>query len=238
MPRPPKCRTIDKTPDVTYFKPRGVPLRETTEAYLTVDGLEAMRLADLEGLDMETAASRMNVSRHTFGRILGQARRAAADALVNGRALRIEGGRYRVGGAEAEGDEPETEPGGACPESKESKMTKIAISSEGPNLEDRVDPRFGRAGGFVVVDAETMSAQYLPNGQAQAMAHGAGIDAAERVAAAGAEVVLTGFVGPKAFRALNAAGVKVGQDLGGMTVGEAVEKFKSGQVTIADRPNK
>jgi predicted DNA-binding protein (UPF0251 family)/predicted Fe-Mo cluster-binding NifX family protein len=228
MPRPRKCRRIAINPRVTCFKPQGKPFKDLTEVYLTVDGFEAVRLSDYEGLGMEEGSTRMNVSRHTFGRILSEARRTIAEALVWGQALRIEGGNYEVHG---------------CPLSTNStaevyNMTKLAVSSEGPTLEDLVDPRFGRAGGFVLVDTETMSVEYIENGQSQAMAHGAGIQSAERIANAGAQVVLTGYVGPKAFQALSAAGVKVGQDLGEMTVGQAVERFKSGQVTIADRPNK
>ena len=116
-------------------------------------------------------------------------------------------------------------------------MTKIAISSEGPALTDLVDPRFGRAAGFVVIDPETMESDFVGNGATQVMAQGAGIKAAERVANAGAGVVLTGFVGPKAFRALSAAGIKVGQNLQGTTVQEAFDKFQSGEVELADRPN-
>ncbi|NDV19928.1 dinitrogenase iron-molybdenum cofactor biosynthesis protein [Pseudodesulfovibrio sp. JC047] len=116
-------------------------------------------------------------------------------------------------------------------------MKKIAVTSEGPTLDDKVDPRFGRAGGFVVVDLDTMNAEYLDNGSSQAMAQGAGIQAAENVANAGAEVLLTGFVGPKAFTALQAAGVKIGQDVAGMTVREAIEKFKKGEVPMADNAN-
>ena len=83
-------------PKAAYFKPRGIPLWELSETSLSVEGLEAIRLADLEGLTMQDAATRMNVSRHTFGRILAEGRRAVADALVNGRALRIEGGDYEL----------------------------------------------------------------------------------------------------------------------------------------------
>lgn len=117
-------------------------------------------------------------------------------------------------------------------------MTKIAITSEGTQLTDMVDPRFGRAGGFVVVDLETMATSYVDNGSSQAMAHGAGIQAAENIANAGVGVLLTGFVGPKAFTALQGAGIKIGQNLDNMTVGEAVELYKAGKVQFADTPNK
>ena len=115
---------------------------------------------------------------------------------------------------------------------------KVAVTSEGPNLQDAVDPRFGRAAGFILVDLDTMSTQYVDNGDGQNMAQGAGIGAAEKMAAAGAEVVLTGFVGPKAFQALQTAGIQVGQDLAGMTVAEALERYKSGQVSMASAANR
>lgn len=113
----------------------------------------------------------------------------------------------------------------------------IAVTSEGPALTDLVDPRFGRAAGFVVVDTATGQHSYIDNGGSQAMAQGAGIQAAENVAKAGASVVLSGFVGPKAFQALSAAGIAVIQNVEGMTVGQAVEKYKSGQLSAAEAPN-
>ena len=106
--------------------------------------------------------------------------------------------------------------------------TILAVSSEGPTLEDAVDPRFGRAAGFVVVDAVDQ-VSYLDNGGSQAMAHGAGIEAARRIAEAGAKVLLTGVVGPKAASALAAAGVAVVEGLEGLTVGQAVAKYRAGQ---------
>ncbi len=117
-------------------------------------------------------------------------------------------------------------------------MSKIAVSSEGPTLDDQVDPRFGRAAGFMVVDLQTMETNYLDNGQSQVMARGAGIQAAEIVARAGVSCLLTGYVGPKAFQALSAAGIKVGQNLDGLTVRQAVERFKNGQVETAQAANR
>ena len=117
-------------------------------------------------------------------------------------------------------------------------MEKIAISCEGPSLEDLVDPRFGRAAGFLVVSPETMTTEYVDNGSSQVRAQGAGIQAAETVAATGAKVVLTGYVGPKAFMALKAAGIKVGQDLENLTAREAVNRYRNNQVAVAVEPNK
>ncbi len=115
---------------------------------------------------------------------------------------------------------------------------RIAITSEGPGLEDQVDPRFGRAAGFVVVDLETMDTRYVDNGKSQVMAQGAGIQATEIVAGEGVGCVLTGYVGPKAFRALSAVKISVVQNLDGMTVRRAIERFQSGELKPADGPNR
>lgn len=117
-------------------------------------------------------------------------------------------------------------------------MPRIAVSSEEPHLDARVDPRFGRAAGFVVVDPQTMDFEYIDNGGSQIMPQGAGIQAAEIVARAGVDIVLTGFVGPKAFQALSAAGIAVGQKVDGCTVREAVIRFTDGLITMADAPNR
>jgi predicted DNA-binding protein (UPF0251 family) len=94
MPRPRKCRCVRGEPDFTYFKPRGVPVALLEEVVLVVEELEAVRLKDLESLDQEEAAKRMNVSRPTFHRVLRSARSKISDALIHGKAIRIEGGDY------------------------------------------------------------------------------------------------------------------------------------------------
>ncbi len=96
MPRPRQCRRVAGLPQATYYKPRGVPLAMLQCVELTVDEYEAIRLADLEHLYHEEAAERMNVSRQTFGRILDAARAKVADALVNGKALSIQGGPVEI----------------------------------------------------------------------------------------------------------------------------------------------
>ncbi|MEW6300725.1 MAG: DUF134 domain-containing protein [Thermodesulfobacteriota bacterium] len=96
MPRPPKCRRVEFLPQVTVFKPAGVPLRGLREEVLTVEELEAIRLKDLEGLEQEECAERMQISRPTFQRVLVSAREKIARALVEGAAIRVEGGNYRL----------------------------------------------------------------------------------------------------------------------------------------------
>jgi len=121
---------------------------------------------------------------------------------------------------------------------QEAQMGKIAVSCEEPTLDSRVDPRFGRAAGFLIVDPDSMQFQYVDNGASQAMAQGAGIQAAETVYRSGAKVVLTGFVGPKAFQALTAAGIQVVQNVENMSVRDAVEAFKAGRFQPATAPNR
>jgi predicted DNA-binding protein (UPF0251 family)/predicted Fe-Mo cluster-binding NifX family protein len=239
--RPRKCRRVNAPPDVSYFKPRGVAMSDLNEIVLSVEGYEALRLADLQGLKHEDAAVRMQVSRQTFGRILFQARQTVAKALTNGWALCIRGGDYNLEQQGSDGCcrqrlKPSRQASGS--NIQEVSMTKIAITSEGPSLDDALDPRFGRAAGFVVVDPQTLEFEYVDNGASQAMAQGAGIQAAETIAQAGAKVLLTGYVGPKAFTALQAVGIKVAQNLENMTVRQAVERYNAGQVTWAGAPNR
>ena len=100
MPRPKCCRHIGAMPGKTFFQPEGAAPSSFEAVLLTLDEYEAIRLADLEGLYQEQAASRMNVSRQTFGRIVEAAHRKLADVIVNGKALRIEGGPVSLAGAE------------------------------------------------------------------------------------------------------------------------------------------
>ncbi len=115
-------------------------------------------------------------------------------------------------------------------------MKKVAITAESPELDARIDPRFGRAAGFLIIDPDTMAFDYVDNGRSQVMAQGAGIQAAEIVAGLGAGVLLTGYVGPKAFQALSAARIAVGPNLDNLTVREAVQNYRDGKVDIAAAP--
>lgn len=96
MVRPRKDRNVTFNPEVSYFKPRGVPMIELEEVRLTVDEREAVRLADLWGMSHEEAGRQMGVSRATFGRILQRARKTIADALINGKAINVGGGNFRI----------------------------------------------------------------------------------------------------------------------------------------------
>jgi uncharacterized protein len=92
MTRPCRCRRIRCRPDINYFKPRGIPLDMLEEVNLTLDELEAVRLADWEELYQEDAARKMDISRQTFGNIIERAHKKIADVLLHAKALKIEGG--------------------------------------------------------------------------------------------------------------------------------------------------
>lgn len=109
---------------------------------------------------------------------------------------------------------------------------KIAVSSTGRTLESQVDPRFGRAVFFVLVDTDTGAVSSHDNAQSLNAAQGAGIQAAETVSRLGAQVAITGHCGPKAFRTLRAADIQVVVGAEG-SVTEAVEAFKAGRLKPA-----
>ena len=96
MGRQPLWRRVSFIPNVTYFKPAGVSLVDTQEVCISIEETEAIRLKDFEGLDQDTCAQKMKVSRSTFARILLMARQKLSDALLNGKAIRIAGGNYEL----------------------------------------------------------------------------------------------------------------------------------------------
>ena len=90
--RPQRYRWVEKIPEVTRFNPAGTSSGKSDQVNLTLDELEAIRLADLDGLYQEQAAKKLKVSRQTFGRIISSAHRRVADALVSGKSILIDGG--------------------------------------------------------------------------------------------------------------------------------------------------
>lgn len=113
---------------------------------------------------------------------------------------------------------------------------KLVITSQGNTLESPVDPRFGRAKYFVLVDTETNQVTAHDNVQNVNAPQGAGIQAAQTVARLGAEAVLTGNVGPKAFTTLQAAGIAIYPGASG-TAQDALAQFQAGRLTVAAKAN-
>ena len=96
MPRPKKPRFVTGYPTTAVFRPEGIPI--TGEMIISVEGMEALRLSDFEGLDQSAAAEFMGVSRQTYGRVLAEARSAVAEALLTGKVLRVGGGHWEMRG--------------------------------------------------------------------------------------------------------------------------------------------
>ncbi|MCI0511593.1 NifB/NifX family molybdenum-iron cluster-binding protein [candidate division KSB1 bacterium] len=105
---------------------------------------------------------------------------------------------------------------------------KIAITAANTDLQSPIDPRFGRALYFILVDPQTLTFETLEN-SGVAAAHGAGIQAAQLLSSHGVTTLITGQVGPNAFQTLTAAGIQIFQTLSG-TVAQAIEAFKAGQL--------
>jgi predicted Fe-Mo cluster-binding NifX family protein len=113
---------------------------------------------------------------------------------------------------------------------------KIAITSNGQDLDATVDPRFGRAAYILIVDVDTLDVEVLDNAENVNAFKGAGIQAATMISDKHADVLLTGFCGPNAFKALEAARIKVAGDVSGI-VREAVQAFVDGNIKLTSEPN-
>jgi predicted Fe-Mo cluster-binding NifX family protein len=113
---------------------------------------------------------------------------------------------------------------------------KIAVSASGPDLESRVESRFGRAPFFLLVDTDTLECETISNSPDLQAAHGAGIQSAARLAKRRPDAILTGHCGPKAFYALQAAGIKVIVGVEGI-VRDAVQQYLQGQLKLGTGPN-
>ncbi|HOP86644.1 MAG TPA: DUF134 domain-containing protein [Syntrophorhabdaceae bacterium] len=241
MPRPRCRRNIGFLPQVTYFKPAGIRMGELEEVVLQHDELEAIRLKDLLGESQEEAAKKMNVSQPTFHRLLLSAHEKIAHAIINGKALRIEGGnvtieeRYippcgwrhmcRHGWKE----KPGLSKGGMQPIVEKGGNMKIAITSVDGTMEGMVDERFGRSRKFVIYDTETKTHTVIDNALNMGAAQGAGIQSAQNIVNSGAQVVISGHLGPNAYRVLQSAGIEV-YTASNMTVAQAIEAYKQGKL--------
>jgi predicted Fe-Mo cluster-binding NifX family protein len=113
---------------------------------------------------------------------------------------------------------------------------KIAVTSTGRDLDSPVDPRFGRAAYILIVDTDSMDVEVLDNAENVNAFKGAGIQVATMINDKHADVLLTGYCGPNAFKALEVANIKVASDVSG-TVREAVDAFSAGNITFASEPN-
>ena len=96
MVRPRKIKFVNFEPDITYFKPRAVPLNQLEEVEITIDELETLRLSNLKNMNQSKAASKMKIHQSTFHRTMARAMKKITDALVNGKAIKIGGGNFEM----------------------------------------------------------------------------------------------------------------------------------------------
>lgn len=217
MPRPCCLRHIDINPSVVYFKPAGIPVRILEEVVLTLDELESLRLADFIGLYQEQAAEQMKISRPTFSRVVEQARRKVADALIHGKALRLEGGAVVM---KKEKKMPRKD--------EKIKHRKIAIPvASYSGFESAVFGHFGSAPSFALVDAETMSVKEISNSDHDHV-HGA-CNPMRALAGAHPDAIIVGGIGMGALMGLREAGIKVFRAAGG-TVADAVRQLNAAEL--------
>lgn len=185
MSRPINERRLGAPIPPRVMKPAGIPVRDLEEVRLGFDEAEALRLADLEGLYQEAAARSMGVSRQTFGRIIEMARRKTTDAILNGKALRIDGGEITIG-------------------EQGASMMKIAV----PSRDGLVDEHFGHCKEFLVFKVEgnrLVPEPTIPSPEGCGCKSGVASD----LARVGVSHLVAGNMGEGAVRVLGAHGISV-----------------------------
>jgi predicted DNA-binding protein (UPF0251 family)/predicted Fe-Mo cluster-binding NifX family protein len=249
MGREPKCRRVESIPKVTVFKPAGIPLSCLKEVVVKLEELEAIRLKDLLGLEQEEGAERMGVSRPTFQRILMEGREKIATALIEGQAIRIEGGNYCLGQEQCRKDEHFQKRRDDClyrddyaGENTEKKGgnamagTKIAICASGESPSASVDGRFGRCAYFMLWDEEPGSFEAISN-SGSGLNQGAGTGAAQELLSRGVGILICNRIGPKAFTVFHRAGVKVYGAGEGLDMETALKQYKAGELPPIEAAN-
>ncbi len=207
MPRPVSERRLGLPITSRSIAPVGSLAEKLEEVLLGLDEAEALRLADLEGLYQEAAARSMGVSRQTFGRIVETARRKVADAVLNGKALRIEGGEVKV-------------------RQKEESIMKIAV----PSRNGQVDEHFGHCKEFLVYryeDGRLVAEPTIASGDSCGCKSGI----ASELARAGVTNLVAGNMGEGALRVLGANGIVVTR---GATGDAAAAALAFAQGSLAD----
>ncbi len=249
MAREPKCRRVESAPKISAFKPAGIPRSCLEEVVVKLEELEAIRLKDLLGLEQEEGAERMGVSRPTFQRILTEGREKVARALIEGHALRIEGGNYCLGQAQCRRagslkkrrddclyntdntrEDTQTEGG------NNMAGTKIAICANADSPSALVDGRFGRCAYFMLWDEEQQSFTGIRNGGPD-LNQGAGTGAAQELLQHGVGYLICNRIGPKAFAVMQKAGVKIYAAKEDQDLKTVLKQYRAGKLSLVEAAN-
>lgn len=237
MPRPRKWRCVAGVDGARIFKPAGIPGDALAKVTLSLDGLEVLRLLDREGLTQEEAARSMGVSRSTVSRLAGQARRVVAEALVEGKALVIEGGPVAfarglgpgcAGGIPAAGVGGEPLRATRAEDDDEGVSMIIAV----PYADGMVNGHFGRTQAFLVAEAREGKVADMTLYSVEGLQHNHG-GLVSFLQSRGVEVVLAGGMGEPMQQALKQAGFALYCGVSGPAK-EAVEAFLRGAITQSD----
>ncbi|MEN6327811.1 MAG: DUF134 domain-containing protein [Syntrophomonas sp.] len=249
MAREPKCRRVESTPKINAFKPAGIPRSCLEEVVVKLEELEAIRLKDLLGLEQEEGAERMGVSRPTFQRILTEGREKVARALIEGHALRIEGGNYCLGQAQCRRTEnfkkrrndclyntDDTQEDMQAKGGNDMAGSKIVICAGADSPSAVVDGRFGRCAYFMLWDEEKQSFTAIRNG-GPALNQGAGTGAAQELLQRGVGHLICNRIGPKAFAVMQKAGVKIYAAKEEQDLETVLKQHRAGELPLIEAPN-
>lgn len=249
MAREPKCRRVESVPKVSVFKPAEIPRSRLEEVVVKLEELEAIRLKDLLGLEQEEGAERMGVSRPTFQRILIEGREKIARALIEGHALRIQGGNYCLGQAQCRKTERFKMRREDCLYSEKNTReknqqkdgthmagTRIAICANTDSASALVDGRFGRCAYFMLWDEEQQSFGAIRNSGLDSN-QGAGTGASQELLQRGVGHLICNRIGPKAFTVMQKAGVKIYAASEGLTLEIALKQYKNGELPLIEDVN-
>ena len=186
----------------TYFKPAGICTKRLQEIIITFDEYEALRLKDLLGMDQKMSSQQMGVSQPTFHRLVKCARKKVVEALVNSKAIKIEGGHYIM------------------KENPNIEKTRVAISASSDSLDGDINSRFGRCEYFLLIDIDNgniSNVKAIKNSQAE-MRGGAGIGTAQILSEYNINNVISGSIGPKAAEVLSQFKISTYQATGSIRV--------------------
>jgi predicted DNA-binding protein (UPF0251 family)/predicted Fe-Mo cluster-binding NifX family protein len=249
MAREPKCRRVTSLPKYAVFRPVGVSLSKLEETVVKIEELEALRLKDLLGWEQAECAVSMRVSRPTFQRILNEGRRKMAEALTEGKAIRIEGGDYCIGQEHCRKAQKLIKHSNNClyPENvangeNESEgspiiaWSKIAICANVDTPLAVVDGRFGRCAYFLLWDeAQRKLAALVNNGLG--LKQGAGTGAVQELLRRGVGILICNRIGPNALTVFQKAGGMVYAAEEGTPIDMVIDSYEAGELMLINIPN-